>query len=347
MKHETKWKPGTVRAAKEAGRDLETTGGWPCRNRPHPKDHPSKCVPLAETLPTRRHSSPCSTPPTRTSTKAEDSAKTSFSGVSAKRGPGFWFCHRPMDLPTYRSTDPAALRRALSRRCDPTSDGFAFVLPLRSRNARQPSVTRQPSSVGWSMTGRGLSVEPKEGMLTWFSLTKRDFCCNHWFGGHGQFAARRRFFGRGLGTTGVFLQSADCLSRHSVTVWDGTCNSLWTARSGRNRLLPFCVIFCGILLARSLSFGIIWLLTKVGHCVSGCVDAGGFIWNTCLGMLQSLIPTSTDGGYLKTNPLANYCPSDIKQLYEKVVAAGQAAASQRSLLRSFIYAIGLSIRFRH
>jgi len=299
MKHETKWKPRTVRAAKTAGCNLETTGIWPCRNRPHPKDHTTECVPLAEVLPTRWNSSSCSPPPARASAKAESSAETSLSGMSAKRSPRFWFCHRPVDLPTYRSVDPAALRRALSCRCDPTSNGFTFVFPLRSPNARQPSVTRQPSNGGWSMIGQGSSVEPEEDMPTWFSLTKQAFCCNHWLGGHGQFAARRQFFGRGLDTTDVFLRSEDCLSRPSVTIWDGICSFSWTARSGRSRLLPFCVIFCGIFLARSSWSGIIWVLTKVGHCVSGCVDAGGFIWNTCLGMLLSLIPTSTDGHILR------------------------------------------------
>jgi len=299
MKHETKWKPRTVGAAKETGRDLETTGIRPCRNRPHPKDHSTKCLPLAKALQTRRNSSSCSPPSARTSTKAESSAKTSLSSMSAKRSPGFWLCHRPLDLPTYRSVDPAALRRALSCRCDPTSNGFTFVFPLRSPSVRQQSVTRQQSNGGWSMIGQGSSVGLHEYVPTWFSLTKQAFCCNRWFGEHGQFAARRQFFGRGLDTTGVFLRSADCLSRPSVTVWDGTFSSLWTLLSDRSRSLLFCVIFCGIFLARSSWSGIAWVLTKVGHCVSGCVDAVGFIWNTCLDMLLSLIPTNTDGHILR------------------------------------------------
>jgi transposase len=65
------------------------------------------------------------------------------------------------------------------------------------------------------------------------------------------------------------------------------------------------------------------------------------------GYAPELNPNEYGWAYLKTNPLANYCPADIKQLYEKVAVAAEGVANQQSLLRSFILATGLSIRFRY
>jgi transposase len=65
------------------------------------------------------------------------------------------------------------------------------------------------------------------------------------------------------------------------------------------------------------------------------------------GYAPELNPNEYGWAYLKTNPLANYCPPDIKQLYETVVAAAEGVANRQSLLRSFIHATGLSIRFRY
>lgn len=299
MKYETTWKLRTTGTATAAGRNPEATGIRSCRDRPHLKNHPPERVPLAEVLPTRWLSRSCSPPSTRASAQTDRSAETGISGLFAKRSLRFRICHRSVDLPAYRPVDRAALRRALPRRCDPSADGFAGFFPLRSPSVEPSSVTRQPSSGGCSTTGPGSSVGLPEGMPTWFSSMKQASCCTHWFGGHGHLAARRRCCGSELDTTGVYLRSADCLSRPAVTAWDGTCSSMWTARSDRSRSLPFCVILCGICRVRSLWSGIIWELTKVVLCVSGCVGAGGFMWNTCRGMLLSLIPTSMDGPILR------------------------------------------------
>jgi len=74
-----------------------------------------------------------------------------------------------------------------------------------------------------------------------------------------------------------------------------------------------------------------------------------------LGYAAELNPNEYGWAYLKTNPLANYCPADIKQLYETVVVAAEGVANQQlpricsgqALLGSFIHATGLSIRFRY
>jgi len=73
------------------------------------------------------------------------------------------------------------------------------------------------------------------------------------------------------------------------------------------------------------------------------------------GYAAELNPNEYGWAYLKINPLANYCPADIKQLYETVVVAAEGVANQQlpricsgqALLGSFIHATGLSIRFRY
>jgi len=65
------------------------------------------------------------------------------------------------------------------------------------------------------------------------------------------------------------------------------------------------------------------------------------------GYAAELNPNEYGWAYLKANPLANYCPSDVNQLYGKVLVAAEKVASQQSLLRSFIHATGLSIRLRY
>jgi transposase len=65
------------------------------------------------------------------------------------------------------------------------------------------------------------------------------------------------------------------------------------------------------------------------------------------GYAPELNPNEYGWSYLKRNPLANYCPHDVDQLHERVVAAADDAADSQRLLRSFIYATSLSIRLRH
>lgn len=331
MKYETAWKPRTVGTEKTAGRNSEKTGIWYFRNRPHPKNHSTECVPMAEVLPTRRLSRSCSTSATRTSSQAGRSAETSISGLSSKRSLWLRICHRSVDLPTYRPVDREALPCTLPSRCDPTSDGLAGIFPLRSLSDGPSNVTRRPSSGGWSMTGQGSSVGPDEYVPTWFLSTKRAFCCTHWLARaaqrsaasqsssvHGHLVARHQYFVSGLGIIGVSLRLADCLSHLAVTTSDGTYSwdpalrepSMWMVRSNKSRSLPLCAIFFGICRVRSLFSGIIWELTKVVFFVSGCVGAipfsvavlrrtNGFMWNTCRAMLLSLIPTSMDGPILR------------------------------------------------
>ena len=59
-----------------------------------------------------------------------------------------------------------------------------------------------------------------------------------------------------------------------------------------------------------------------------------------------LNPNEYGWGYLKCNPLANYCPTDVEQLHTRVLVAGEQVATQQSLLRSFDHQTGLPIRFR-
>jgi transposase len=63
------------------------------------------------------------------------------------------------------------------------------------------------------------------------------------------------------------------------------------------------------------------------------------------GYAPELNPNEYGWAYLKTNPLANYCPDDVEQLHASVLAAGRELAAQQSLLRSFVHATGLPIRF--
>jgi transposase len=57
-----------------------------------------------------------------------------------------------------------------------------------------------------------------------------------------------------------------------------------------------------------------------------------------------LNPNEYGWSYLKTNPLANYCPTDVEQLHARVELAADAAANQQTLLRSFLHATHLPIR---
>jgi transposase len=63
------------------------------------------------------------------------------------------------------------------------------------------------------------------------------------------------------------------------------------------------------------------------------------------GYAPELNPNEYGWAYLKGNPLANYCPHDVEQLHARVVLAGREVASQQSLLRSFVRATDLPIRF--
>jgi transposase len=63
------------------------------------------------------------------------------------------------------------------------------------------------------------------------------------------------------------------------------------------------------------------------------------------GYAPDINPNEYGWAYLKNNPLANYCPQDVEQLHRKVKQAACAAASRQDLLRSFIHATELPIRF--
>ena len=58
-----------------------------------------------------------------------------------------------------------------------------------------------------------------------------------------------------------------------------------------------------------------------------------------------LNPNEYGWAYLKNNPLANYCPQDVEQLHTRVLLAGREVATQQALLRSFVRATRLPIRF--
>lgn len=57
-----------------------------------------------------------------------------------------------------------------------------------------------------------------------------------------------------------------------------------------------------------------------------------------------LNPNEYGWGYLKGNPLANYCPPDVEDLYATVLVAARTVSAQQSLLRSFVHATPLPIR---
>ncbi|MHC4331730.1 MAG: IS630 family transposase [Planctomycetota bacterium] len=63
------------------------------------------------------------------------------------------------------------------------------------------------------------------------------------------------------------------------------------------------------------------------------------------GYAPELNPNEYGWAYLKGNPLANYCPNDVEQLHARVVLTTRKVASQQSLLRSFVHATDLPIRF--
>lgn len=57
-----------------------------------------------------------------------------------------------------------------------------------------------------------------------------------------------------------------------------------------------------------------------------------------------LNPNEYGWSYLKTGPLANYCPEDVDQLHDRVTVASAAVATEQTLLRSFVKATHLPIR---
>jgi len=63
------------------------------------------------------------------------------------------------------------------------------------------------------------------------------------------------------------------------------------------------------------------------------------------GYAPELNPNEYGWAYLKSNSLANYCPHDAEQLYAHVLLASREVAGQQSLLRSFVHATDLPIRF--
>ena len=295
MRYETSWKSRTVGAKATAGSGAEATGLRSLRDRRHAENHTAKRLPLGPNTSATRRQGPEGQAGARSAVKTERSTEIRLDQVPAEGGLGIRLWHGFMDLSAYCPIDRATLWCSLPRRSHPAFDGVVGFFPLRSLNVGRLNGMKQLFCGGSTTTGQGSSVGPHEQVPTWFSSTRRAFCCIHWLGGHGRLVARRRCCGNGPGTTGVFRQSADCLSRLAVTIWDGICSFMWTARFGRNRSLPFCEIFCVICRARSLWSGIISELTKVVFCVSGCLAAVGFMWNTFPGMLLSLIPTSTVG----------------------------------------------------
>lgn len=63
------------------------------------------------------------------------------------------------------------------------------------------------------------------------------------------------------------------------------------------------------------------------------------------GYAPELNPNEYGWAYLKTHRLANYCPHEVEELHSKVVLAGNEVASRQDLLRSFVHATDLPIRF--
>lgn len=64
------------------------------------------------------------------------------------------------------------------------------------------------------------------------------------------------------------------------------------------------------------------------------------------GYAPELNPIEYGWAYLKTNPLANYCPPDVEVLHERVECEARQVGTQQSLLRSFVHASKLPIRIR-
>jgi putative transposase len=58
-----------------------------------------------------------------------------------------------------------------------------------------------------------------------------------------------------------------------------------------------------------------------------------------------LNPNEYAWGHAKANPLANYTPDTAEELHAAVLVAATDLAAQQALLRSFVRATGLSIRF--
>lgn len=295
MRYETSWKSRTVGTPATAGSGTEATGLWPVRDRQHAENHATKRLPMGTNASARRGQGPDGQAGARPAPKVECPSEAGLGELPAEGRVGVWFWHRFVDLPSYCPVDRATLWCPLPRRSHPAFDGIVGFFPPRSLNAEPSNAMKQLLRGGSTTTGQGSSVGPHERVPTWYLSMRRAFCCTHWLGEHGRLAARRRCCGSGPGIAGVFLQSADCLSRPAVTIWDGICSFTWTARFDRSRSLPLCAIFCIICRARSLSSGIIWELTRVMLCVSGWLDAAEFMWNTFRGMLLSLIPTSTGG----------------------------------------------------
>lgn len=63
------------------------------------------------------------------------------------------------------------------------------------------------------------------------------------------------------------------------------------------------------------------------------------------GYAPELNPNEYGWAYLKGHPLANYCPRDVQQLHARVAQTADQVAGEQSLLRSFVHATGLPIRF--
>jgi transposase len=59
-----------------------------------------------------------------------------------------------------------------------------------------------------------------------------------------------------------------------------------------------------------------------------------------------LNPNEYGWGYLKCNPLANYCPADLDELAETVQQTSDDVRGQQALLRGFVRATKLPIRLR-
>ena len=65
------------------------------------------------------------------------------------------------------------------------------------------------------------------------------------------------------------------------------------------------------------------------------------------GYAPELNPNEYGWAYLKGRLLANYCPRDVHQLHARVLVAAGHVANCQSLLRGFIHATRLPIRFNH
>ncbi len=63
------------------------------------------------------------------------------------------------------------------------------------------------------------------------------------------------------------------------------------------------------------------------------------------GYAPELNPNEYAWSYLKTKPLANYCPHDVEELHAKVLIESRRVASCQNLLRSFVHAAELPVRF--